>query len=81
MYWTAHTPEGDATLCETCALLAYNMAAFPFVRRPFTDMQTALDWLHDQERAAGIVPTDGLTSSPYGMCGHCGEDEYEPVSA
>lgn len=80
MYWTAHTPAGDATLCERCALLALNMAAHDFVRRPFDTMVDGLAYINAKCIEGGL-PTIPLDVSEYGVCGHCGEDELEPVSA
>lgn len=82
MYYTAHTPEGDSTLCDRCALLALNMAALDYFRRPFGSVEEGLVEINERI-ARSPVAMEPLTlgSSPYGVCGKCGEDRLAPVSA
>lgn len=76
MFYTATMPQGPSTLCERCALLALNMAAFGFVRRPYGSMEEGLDDLNrrcDENNVERLA----IRPSRVGVCGHCGEDVLE----
>lgn len=79
-FWTANTLFGPATLCDRCALLAVNLAAMGHVRRPYGTMAEAVADI-DQRCAAADVDLLDIHRSPTGVCGNCGEDQVEAVSA
>lgn len=77
-FWTAHTLFGPAMLCDRCALFAVNSASFDFIRRPFGSMEEAMEFFAVKCAEAGLDPF-AMTSSDVGVCGHCGEDNFEVV--
>lgn len=80
MYWTANTVMGPSQLCERCALLALNFAAFGFVRRPFASVQEGLDYINGLCVKHDLEPLE-LTHTEFGVCDHCGEDFLRPAAA
>lgn len=80
MYWTAHTLFGPAMLCERCALFAVNSASFDYIRRPFGSMAEAMEFFAVKSVEVELEPI-GIASSAVGVCGHCGEDQLEAMSA
>lgn len=80
MFWTLQTPRGPSLLCERCALFAVNSATFDYIRRPFGSVQEAVEFLAEKSAEAGLEPLD-ITNSPFGVCGHCGEDVLQPAEA
>lgn len=80
MFWTANTMLGRSMLCERCALLALNMAAFGHVRRPYGSVSEGVEDINRRCAEQGIDPLD-ISGSETGVCGQCGEDQLEPVAS